>query len=481
MNIDRRTLALIIASMCGTGSVSLAQDDLTLISLANSGRIGDSEVTTVTSSVADDPAVQKTSASGTLTDLDSNSGSGRISDESTVDEFDNEHPLVSATPTGFSAASYSVASHNSIYDTGASCSSGACPTTSRTVGGSGLGWVDFDTLFWWGRGLNNAPVIVGGASPTVLPSIPLLGGQDNPLGTDMLFGLRTDLGFWLDDCQHYGVGGRAWGILTDGQESIITNGGNSTGIAFFNTSLGIPDVSTVNLDTGAFGANTGTIGVLNELDVFSGELYGRALLIGDSCHRTDLIGGYTFLRLDSGYRLQSIVNDGVTNAPPPVGTVTTVTDQFSTQNIFHGGHIGLSNSMNRGRVGFDLSGKVALGNMQSTSVVAGNFEQVPPPPNAPTTANRGLFAQSSNIGTITQNNFTFIPEVNAKMRYRLGRAQLGVGYTLVLLPEVAMAASQIDTNIDVFNILGTPVAPTPNFNTESYFLHGLDLGLTFQF
>jgi hypothetical protein len=194
-----------------------------------------------------------------------------------------------------------------------------------------------------------------------------------------------------------------------------------------------------------------------------------------------LIGGYTFLRLDSGYRLQSILNDGVTNAPPPVGTVTTVTDQFSTQNIFHGGHIGLSNSMNRGRVGFDLSGKVALGNMQSTSVVAGNFEQVPPPPNAPSTANRGLFAQSSNIGTITQNNFTFIPEVNAKMRYRLGRAQLGVGYTLVLLPEVAMAASQIDTNIDIFNILGTPVAPTPNFNTESYFLHGLDLGLTFQF
>jgi hypothetical protein len=479
MKIDRRTLALIIASLCGTGSVSIAQDDLTLISLANSGRLGDSEVTSASSSISDDSPV--TGQSGSLTDLESIADSGRISDDSAVDEFDNEHPALPATAAGFVATNYSTISHATLSDSGATCSTGMCGTTSSVVGRRGLGWVDFDTLFWWGKGLNNAPVIVGGASPTVLPSIPLLGGQDNPLGTDMLFGLRTDLGFWLDDCQHYGIGGRAWGILTDGQENIITNGGNSTGIAFFNTSLGIPDVSTVNLDTNGFGANTGTIGVLNELDVFSGELYGRALLIGDSCNRTDLIGGYTFLRLDSGYRLQSIVTDGVTNAPPPVGTVTTVTDQFSTQNIFHGGHIGLANSMNRGRVGFDLSGKVALGNMQSTSIVAGTFEQIPPPPNSPTTADRGLFAQSSNIGTITQNNFTFIPEVNAKMRYRLGRAQLGVGYTIVLLPEVAMAASQIDTNVDAFNILGTPVAPSPNFNTESYFLHGLDLGLTFQF
>jgi hypothetical protein len=286
---------------------------------------------------------------------------------------------------------------------------------------------------------------------------------------------------WLDDCQNYGFGGRAWGILTDGQEQIITNGGNSTGISFFNVSLPAQDAYLVNINTNGAGANTGTIGVLNELDVFSGELYGKALLIGDSRNRTDLIGGYTFLRLDSGYRLQSIVTDGILNAPPPVGTVTTITDQFATKNVFNGGHLGLSTNMNRGRVGFGLTGKIALGNMQSTSIISGTFNQVPPLPNNPSTANRGLFAQPSNIGTITQDNFTFIPEVNARMRYRLGRAQLGIGYTLVLLPTVAMAASQVDTNVDVAGILSTPIAPVPIFNTESYFLQGLDLGLTYTF
>lgn len=487
MRIDRRTLTLIIASMCGTGSMAVAQDDLTLISLASGGRIGDSAVTAASQSISDESPASD--ASGSLSDDGSealSADAGRISDESTADEFDNELPL-SGRLTSYGqevntpAAAPAPASVPAVGSGLESCSpSTSCTTTGWTTR-SGLGWMDFDTLFWWGRGLTNSPVILGGNSPTVLPSNPLYGGQDNPVGTDLMFGLRADLGLWLDDCQNYGIGGRAWGILSNGQEEIITNGGNSTGIGFFNTSLGIPDAYLVNLDTNGFGANTGTIGVLSELDVFSGELYGKALLMGDSKNRTDLIGGYSFLRLDSGYRLQSIVTDGVTNAPPPVGTVTTITDQFSTENIFHGGHLGLSTNMTRGRVGFGLTGKVALGNMQSTSIVSGTFEQVPPAPNNPTTANRGLFAQSSNIGTITQNNFTFIPEMNAKLRYQLGRAQLGVGYTLIVLPNVAMAPGQIDQNIDALNILGTPTAPTPHFSTEAYFLHGLDLGLSWQF
>jgi hypothetical protein len=135
--------------------------------------------------------------------------------------------------------------------------------------------------------------------------------------------------------------------------------------------------------------------------------------------------------------------------------------------------LGLSNNVTRGRVGFNLTGRVALGNMESTSFSFGSAT----PPVPPT---RGLFAQASNSGRITQNNFTFIPEMNAKMRYRLGRADLGVGYSLVVLPDVAMAASQIDHYVETPAVNGS-VSPHPKFNTEAYFLHGLDLGLTFRF
>lgn len=487
MKIDRKTLALIIASFCGTCAVSRGQDEGSLIALADSGRISDSQ--TMAPRLLDAVAAMHASASGSLSDADSDTPSGHLSDDSEDVAIDEDTSKIPAALVGFQTGTTSSTGDCSTGDCGTGdCSSGVglpCSTTYMPITkGSyepGLGWFDLDTLFWWGRGLNRSPVIVGGANTTELPTNPLLGGADHPIGNELLFGLRADVGFWLDDCKNYGVGGRTWGILTNGQEEIITNGGNSTGIQFFNTSLGIPDTYLVNIATNGSGANTGTIGVLNELDVFSGELYLRALLVGDRHHRTELLGGYTFLRLDSGYRLESVVLDGILTGPPPVGTVTTLTDQFTTHNTFHGGHIGLASNLNRGRVGFGLSGKVALGNMESTSVVTGQFSQIPPQPNPPTTADRGLFAQSSNIGTITQNNFTFIPEMNAKMRYQLGRAELGVGYTVILLPEVAMAASQVDNNIDALNILGVPEAPLPRFNTEAYFLHGLDLGLTFRF
>jgi hypothetical protein len=63
------------------------------------------------------------------------------------------------------------------------------------------------------------------------------------------------------------------------------------------------------------------------------------------------------------------------------------------------------------------------------------------------------------------------------MKYQLGRGQLGVGYTLLVLPNVAMAADQINLNVDP--IVGTTTAG--RFATDTFFLHGLDLGYTMKF
>jgi hypothetical protein len=476
MKFDRKTLALLIASLCGTCAVSQGQEDATLVSLAES-KSGRPVAPLMVQPAASDIAL--TSAVGSLSDQDTSSDLGSLSDQSSSDPFDHEASIVPGTLAGYRLEDATAHVNNYNAEACSPCGTGNARVVDAGCG-SNLGWLDFDTLLWWGRGLTNSPVIVGGATPsTTPPTSPLLGGANLPIGNDLLFGLRADVGFWLDDCQNYGLGGRAWGILSNNQEQIITNGGNSTGIQFYDAAnFGQTNYYLVNRST-VNGANTGTIGVLNELDVFSGDLYLRSRLIGDRTNRTDLLTGYTFLRLDSGYRLQSIVLNGITGDPIPNGTVTTVTDQFTTYNTFHGGHIGLANTMNRGRFGFGLSGKVALGNMESTSIVSGT--NVVQPPNLPAvTQNVGLFALQSNQGTISQNNFTFIPEMNAKLRYRIGRANLGVGYTLVVLPEVAMAPSQIDNYLDLPSA-SNKVSPYPKFNTEAYFLHGLDLGLTFNF
>ena len=529
MRINRTTLTLIVASLCGVGpTFAYGQDALSEAARSSVGRIGDAEGVPkaqagASQSISDAGAVKApamrspsdrasagaypvttnarpsyaapvlggsdcTSPGCTTPGCDSTGcdsrGAGSMGSRAMGGKlFGGRYKgQAGSCDTGACGSGGSCGSSGLLSGFGGACGLGAGGLGAGGLGGSGLGWAETDTLLWWGRGLTNSPVIVGGNSATVLPTNPLLGGYDNPLGTDMLLGLRGNVGFWLDDCQNYGIGGRGWGLVSDGNEQVITNGGNSTGIAFFNTSLNQPDTYVVNLDRGPFGKNVGEIGVLNDLDVYSGDLYGRALLLGDRCNRVDLIGGYTFLRLDSGYQLRSRIVDGWTDAPPPVTTVTTIVDRFSTKNEFHGGHVGLQSNINRGRFGLGLMGKVAMGNMSSISSISGNYEQIPPLPSQPDRQNRGLFAQSSNIGTVSRDAFTFIPEMNAKLRYQLGRFQVGVGYTIVVLPEVALAASQVDTNVDVFGIVSPPItAPVNRFNTESFYLHGIDLGVTYNF
>lgn len=536
MKINRTTLTMIVASLCGVGpNVAISaygQDALSEAARSSAGRIGDAvgvpkAQTGASQSISDagevkapsikSPSDRAVSGAYPVTTAVRPTGVGAVGGSTDCTSPGCTTPGCDSTgcdsrgSTGLGHLAGRTSglggkmlggrlhggrglSSSGSCDTGACGSGGSCSSSGLLSGfggacgtglgaaGSGLGWAETDTLLWWGRGLTNAPVVVGGNSPSVLPSNPLLGGYDNPLGTDMLVGLRGNVGFWLDDCQNYGVGGRAWGVISQGSEEVITNGGNSTGIAFYNTSLGQPDTYIVNLDRGPFGKNVGEIGVLNDLDVYSGDLYLRALLLGDRCNRVDLLGGYTFLRLDSGYQLRSRIVDGWTDAPPPVTTITTIVDRFSTRNEFHGGHVGLQSNLTRGRFGLGLMGKVAMGNMTSTSNISGNYEQLPPLPSQPDRQNRGLFAQSSNIGTVSRDAFTFIPEMNAKLRYQIGRFQVGVGYTIVVLPEVALAASQVDTNVDVLGIISPPTtAPVNRFNTESYYLHGIDLGVTYNF
>ena len=192
------------------------------------------------------------------------------------------------------------------------------------------------------------------------------------------------------------------------------------------------------------------------------------------------MSGYTFVRMDSELGIRSQFTDGITNTVQN-GTVITSQDTFGTKNEFHGGHLGFLNEVSKGRFTFSALGKVALGNMRQSTTVSGRYTEVAPN-GATTTEGRGLFAQSSNIGTLTRNQFTFLPEAGAKMKYQLGRAQLGLGYTLLVMPSVAIAGDQVDRNVDINPaVAGQPLAPGAGITSNTFFLHGLDLGMTFSF
>jgi hypothetical protein len=459
MRIDRKKLTLIIASLCGTGSsaIALGQDYSDLVPASSVGRIGDGGV----SANGDDDYADASETSQPVAYRSNVIGDSGAADSS------GSHYVSHATPT------YS-----------SSCGTSPCATSCGSVGGgrgASIGWLESETLLWWGKGVAGVPLVLGGNDPTSTPTNVLAGGQDNRLGTDLLVGMRLNVGKWLDCEKTLGVGARGWGILTEGSTQNYTNGGNSTGVPYFNTSFGVPAIYNVNEAQPNQGANTGTISVATDLDLIAGELYLRTLLAQEGNSRVDLLTGYTFVRLDNSLGLNTEVVDGLTGNIIQNGTITRTQDTFGTKNQFHGGHLGLMHELTRGRFTFSALGKVALGNMQTTTDVNGQFSITNNP--APAAGPRGLFAQSSNSGVITRNQFTFLPEAGAKIKYKIGQAEFGVGYSLLLFPSVAMAADQIDPNIDFSGVVNNvPIqSPAPRFTTDTFFLHGLDLGVTFKF
>lgn len=477
MRIERKTLTLIIASLCGAGSstFALGQDPLLTSPASSVGRIGDGGLAGLAPQAAvpfnSRPANQ---VDGVASDAGfAPTGTGTFYDP-TMHNASYAQP--SYVQPSFSQASYSVGNMSSSSYGTTSCNTGTCGTASSS------GWLEVESILWWGKGIQGIPLVVGGNSPSATPTNVLAGGIDQPTGTDMQVGMRLNAGIWLDDCENFGVGGRVWGIFSDGTTTNYTNGGNSTAVPFFNTSFGAPALYNVNeaaVDP-AQGANTGTIQVRSNMDLIASELYLRSLLAKSGTSRIDFLTGYTFLRLDSELGLRTQVTDGLVNLIQN-GTVSTTQDNFSTKNQFHGGHIGLSQELIKGRFTFSALGKVALGNMQQSSNVTGNFAITNTPD--PVAGNRGLFAQSSNSGPLRRNQFTFMPEAGAKIKYQLGQAEFGVGYTLLVLPNVAMAASQMDPNIDFNGALvnAAILSPASRFTSETFFLHGIDLGLTFRF
>jgi len=463
MRKNRIKLSLIIASLCGAcGSAStFGQNYSSSGPISSVGRIGDGGLL---ASANEASLEQDARPAAFRSNVVSDDGMGETYSDNSM-QF----------------ASYNDSMGTSEYVG----SSGAAPyrTPSRSRGSANVsaGWFESETLLWWPKSIGGGPLVVGNPTSTsALPTTPLAGGPDNPVGNDLLVGMRLNLGVWTDCNQNFGIGARGWGILSDGATTTYTNGGNSTGIPFFDTSLGRPNTFLVNVSAGVNGANTGTIQLKNDLDIIAGEVYGRTLLVREGNSRVDFLTGYTFARLDSELGIRSQFTDGITNSIQN-GTVLTTQDNFGTKNQFHGGHIGLMNEVSKGRFSFSALGKVALGNMNQSTTISGLNSQVAPNL-APVTEGRGLFAQSSNIGTLTRNQFSFLPEAGAKMKYQLGRAQLGIGYTLLVFPSVATASGQVDRNVDINPLVfGNPVAPSSRIVNETFFLHGLDLGMTFSF
>jgi hypothetical protein len=213
--------------------------------------------------------------------------------------------------------------------------------------------------------------------------------------------------------------------------------------------------------------------------------------------RFDWLIGYRYFRLDESLGIVDVVTlDNPSGGPFPAGTQIRRTDQFGAVNDFHGGEVGLTGEILRGRWSLEGVGKLAVGGTHQ-SVDAFGFTEV-------NVGGISGFTQSTGLGGFlvqpglnalhrARDAFTFIPEAEIGIGFQVtNQFKLKAGATVVYVTRVARPGDQIDTAADPFQPqlnptffpgggipTGTP-APAPEFNESYFWVYGVNIGAEFQ-
>jgi hypothetical protein len=322
----------------------------------------------------------------------------------------------------------------------------------------------------------------------------LFGNSSADLGT--FSGGRFTAGTWLDADKSFGV--EAIGFFLGQQSSTrtfaVAGGPLILGVPFFNTATGTEDFS----DVADPGETFGRVEISTFLRYWGAEANLLCNLFCNCNLAVDALVGFRNLNLDEGLRIsaptEGIPGDAILffNGSlffPPVQT--TSTDTFRTHNHFYGGQVGARAWWQGGNVFAALAAKVALGSTHQVVDVSGSSE-LRAGGTGPilATAPGGLFAQPSNSGRFSHDDFAVVPEVGANIGYQLtGWMRLFVGYRFTYWSSVVRPGDQINRNVNptqvpTFIEFGTPspVPPAaPVFRTTDFWAQGLSFGVAFLF
>ncbi len=323
------------------------------------------------------------------------------------------------------------------------------------------GYLRLEYLMWW---VNPQRIPVLASTSTTGG----LGFLDDP-GTAVLLGpgrygdrfrsgFRVRGGWWCDEDGHVGVDG-----------SFFFLGQNTTNTTF-------DSATTPTITRPFFAANDGGFefgervarpgfsrGILTA-DATS-SLYGfdanlRHALCKTCGYRSEVFVGYRALALNESLTVTEYITSLPLNTADPVGTRIIVQDQFTTTNRFHGGQIGYAAERNWGRLSLDGRASIALGNTRQTVEVAGFQQRQRPGEPAVLFSNGGLLAAGPNLGRVTDDRFTVVPEVSFNFGYWLTpNVKAYVGYNALYWSNVARPGDQIDRTIDVTFIPNPPINP----------------------
>jgi hypothetical protein len=356
------------------------------------------------------------------------------------------------------------------------------------------GWLKFDDLIWWTRGMSVPPLVT--SSPPMTdradagelgrPTTDVLFGDERVGGT-MRNGFRVGAGIWWDSCQSVGLDFDFFALETTSARFRATSEGNPIlARPYTDAATSLPGAELIGFPDfvqGQIQVAASTPGLWGWGLAVRQRLAGCQDGCCDAGARCDWILGYRHLRLDD----RVTVSEQLTSPLFLAGTELAVEDRFSAQNAFHGLELGVERTEWLRRWELDYSARVALG-WNASSVRIHGETTIESPGFSPVVHEGGFLALGSNSGRYDEDDFTAVFQVGTNLAYHLTDCVLiRVGYTLFYWPSVFRAGDQIDTVINP-NLLPPPLDPVigprrPNapLRDRDFWAQGLNLGLEYRF
>jgi Putative beta barrel porin-7 (BBP7) len=304
-------------------------------------------------------------------------------------------------------------------------------------------------------------------------------------------GARVSMTGWLDPQQILGVQASFFVLARENPSvSAGSDGSAKTFLVarpFFNVNTESEDADPVAIP----GSMSGHITVSSPRSMLGAETnlcynYMASSMTGV---RLGLLAGARFLLFDE----KLFINQVSTQLPDAFGNpgiTDFINDNFSCSNRFLGGQIGLDMEFLLGPVYFEMVGKVALGETNQIVNISGSTVQINPPDptgflNQPpsTTTNAGLYAQPSNSGHFSRDQFSVVPEFQFNLGYSINQnLMVRAGYNVMVWTDVVRPGSEINRAINIDQTLGLGGnVPVFAFHPTNMWIQGFQVGLEFSF
>jgi len=341
-------------------------------------------------------------------------------------------------------------------------------------------WVNAEYLAYWVKSAPQPISLVSGDPAN--PTQELLGSNQN---FGMFSGARIGFGVWLDDCNILGLDGNLFALQQRSSSySASSNAFGSPTLAFPFTNQTPGAVGDTLMPIASPGAFAGTVQVASTLQLWGGEANGVLSLMRAGDFQVVALAGMRYVDLSESLSVGTVSSDILT-AP---NTTLTQNDLFSTRNQFYGGQIGSRITWQNNRFSVDLTGKLAAGVTHEAVDALGVSTQTGPG-GVNGTFPGGFFAQPSNSGHFTGNQFSLIPSAQLKLSVLItSQLRAFIGYDFMYWTNVVRPGNQVDHNINLTQsaVLGAgslmgPAYPAPLFNRSDFWAQGFNLGLELRF